>query len=98
MNAPALGLRCYLVEWYRPEISEDTLDGLVTLLDERVSAICADGALVQLLVALLVPDDQLMFGVFAADSSDVVAQVCTAAGLPAQRLSRAIGVSAARQP
>jgi hypothetical protein len=50
------------------------------------------------LVALLVPDDQLMFGVFAADSSDVVAQVCTAAGLPAQRLSRAIGVSAARQP
>ena len=83
-------LRCYLAEWYRPELTEELLEDTVSRLDECVRAMCAAGSPVQLLTALAVPGDELIFGVFAARSKRVVTRVCRQAGIPAQRLSPAI--------
>jgi hypothetical protein len=80
---------CYLVEWYRPEVAED-LDDTVTKLDEWVASLCTAGSPVELLMAFAVPIDEVVFGVFAAASADVVAQACRRAGIPAQRLTAAV--------
>ena len=90
-------LRCYLAEWYRPELTEELLDNTVARLDECVRAICAAGSPVQLLTALAVPNDELIFGIFAAGTKQVVAQVCRQAGIPAQRISPAIDARAEHQ-
>jgi hypothetical protein len=90
MSPSGLPQRCYLAEWYRSELTEELLDCAVTKLDECVSSVCAQGSPVRLLMALAVPDDQLVFGVFVADSEEVVERVCRQAGVPAHRLSVAI--------
>jgi hypothetical protein len=38
---------------------------------------------------LVVPTDEVVFGIFVAGSADVVAKVCHQAGIPAQRLTAA---------
>jgi hypothetical protein len=98
MSASGLHLRCYLAEWYRSELTEEVLDHAVTRLGECVASVCAEGSQVRLLMALAVPNDELVFGVFVAGSEQVVARVCREAGIPAQRLSLAIDAHAARQP
>jgi hypothetical protein len=98
MGSPLSHLRCYLAEWYRPQLTEELLDSTVARLDECVRAMCAAGSPVQLLTAVAVPNDELVFGVFAARSEQVVAQVCRQAGVPAQRLSPAIDARAVRHP
>jgi hypothetical protein len=97
MNVPVPDLRCYLTQWFLPDLSGHRLGDAVALLEEHVSSMCAEGLPVQLLMALAVPGDELVFGVFAANSADVVACVCHRAGLPAQRLSQAIDAGAVRQ-
>jgi hypothetical protein len=89
MSVPVPRLPCYLVEWYRPEATED-LEDTVTKLDECVASLSTAGSPVQLLIALAVPIDEVVFGVFAAGSADMVAQACQRAGIPAQRLTAAV--------
>jgi hypothetical protein len=98
VDAPRLHLHCFLAEWFRPELTERLLDKTVATLDECVRAMCVAGSPVNLLTALAVSNDELIFGVFVAGSKQVVAQVCRQAGIPAQRLSPAIDARAARQP
>jgi hypothetical protein len=90
MSAPRLPQRCYLAEWYRSELTEELLDRAVAKLDECASSVCAQGSPVRLMMALAVPDDQLIFGVFVAGSEEIVDMVCRQAGIPAHRLSVAI--------
>ena len=97
VGSPLSQVRCYLAEWYRPQLTEELLDNTVARLDECVRAICAKGSPVQLLTALAVPNDELIFGVFAAGSEQVVARVCRQAGIPAQRISPAIDGRVKRQ-
>jgi hypothetical protein len=89
MSIPVPPLRCYLVEWYRPEATED-LDDTMTKLNKGVASLSTAGAPVQLLMAFAVPIDEVVFAVFAADSADMVAQACQRAGIPAQRLTAAV--------
>jgi hypothetical protein len=98
MTAPISQRQCYLVEWYRPALTQELFDDVVARLGERVTSMCAEGAPVHLLMAIAVPGDELVFGVFEAGSEQVVAQVCDRAGFPAQRLSQAMDARAARQP
>jgi hypothetical protein len=37
----------------------------------------------------VVPTDEVVFGIFIAESADVVVKVCHQAGIPAQRLTAA---------
>lgn len=80
---------CYLVEWYRPAVTAD-LDDIVTKLDDCVASVSTAGSPVQLLMALAVPIDEVVFGVFAAGSAHAVTEVCQRAGIPAERLTAAV--------
>jgi hypothetical protein len=79
-------LPCYLVEWYRPELTAQPLDETVARLDAGTVAIRAEGSAVRLLVALTARTDQVLYSVFAASSPDVVRQACERAGFPAERV------------
>ena len=82
---------CYLAEWYLPELSEQFVDDLVARLDAAAATATEAGTPVRLLATLSVPTDEVLYGVFGADSQDIVSMTCSAAGAPHQRLSSDIG-------
>jgi hypothetical protein len=83
------GRACYLAEWYRPELAEQSLDQTVTTIEACVSTTASEISPVELLTMLVVPTDEVVFGIFIAESADVVVKVCHQAGIPAQRLTAA---------
>lgn len=82
---------CYLAEWYVPELTERSVDDIVTRLDAAAATITGEGSPVRLLATLAVPTDEVLYGVFGADSSEIVSRTCVQAGAPHQRLSGDIG-------
>jgi hypothetical protein len=87
----AAGLSYYLAEWYRPELTEQSVDDFVAKLDAAASAVTEEGTRVRLLITLAVPTDEVLYGVFDASSADIVTSTCDRAGLAHQRLSDLIG-------
>ena len=90
-------LRCYLAEWYRATAEEEAVDHFTASLCDCAASLSGGGRRIQLLTVLAVPADEVIFGVFAATSADLVATACLQAGVPAQRLSAAIDARI-RQP
>lgn len=82
---------CYLAEWYLPELTEQSVDDIVARLDAAAATATEAGTPVHLLVTLSVPTDEVLYGVFGADSQEIVSRTCLAAGAPHQRLSSQIG-------
>jgi hypothetical protein len=68
----------FLVEWYRPEVAEIPLDDIVARLGDSS---------VRLLMAIAIPVDEMVLGVFTADSAQLVDDACERAGIPAGRLT-----------
>ena len=91
MSDMAPHLSCYLVEWYRAELSEETIALTLAQLSRGVES--TNGTPAKVLMTLWVPTDDVIFCVFAAKSSDVVAELCDRAGLPAERLTAAVATS-----
>ena len=87
MSSAAPEVACYLAEWYRPEVTEQPLDDTVAKLDAVTATMRVEGSSVELLVTLAVPNDEVIYGVFAACSPDIVVQACRRAGIPLERLS-----------
>jgi hypothetical protein len=90
MSIVAEPLTVYLVEWYRPGLDGDQLSDLVADLDRSSISVTAEGSAVRCVYTLVVPADEVAFGVFVADSAEVVALVCRRAGLPVTRLTAAV--------
>jgi len=90
MGTPETRPPCYLVEWYRPGLTEEQLDNTAARLEEIATSVSAEGSTVRLLMALGVLSDEVIFGVFLAGSAPILAQTCRQAGMPAQRLTAAI--------
>jgi hypothetical protein len=90
---------CYLVEWYHSAIAEEPLDDTAARLNECAVLMSVQGTPVRLLNLLAVPTDEVLFGVFTADSASTVAQTCDRAGIPAQRVTTAteVGLEGRRQ-
>jgi hypothetical protein len=87
VGSAAPQVACYLAEWYRPEITQQPLDDTVAKLDAVAATMRVEGSRVELLVTLAVPTDEVMYGVFAAGSPEIVVQACRRAGIPLERLS-----------
>ena len=87
MSTAAPEVACYLAEWYRPEVTHQPLDDTVAKLDAVAATMRVEGSSVELLVTLAVPTDEVIYGVFAACSPDIVVQTCRRAGIPLERLS-----------
>ena len=80
----------YLVEWYRPQLGGRAITDIADCLRRSLATLPSSAQPPTLLYALEVPQDAYAFGVFTADSADVVSQVCEQAGLPADRVSAAV--------
>ena len=77
----------YLAEWYGPDVIGGAVDDVVANLERGASAMRAEGTPIQLLVALLVPADEVFYCLYSAPSAEAVRAACTRAGMPAERLS-----------
>lgn len=97
MGTPGPRQPCYLAEWYQAELTDDQLDRAAAKLDECAASMSADGSSVRLLMTLAVPGDEVMFGVFAAASAQLVARACNQAGMPPQRLTVASRLAGSRR-
>jgi hypothetical protein len=81
----------YLAEWYLSELTERSVDDIVAKLDVAAITVTDEGTPVRLVVTLAVPTDEVLYGVFGAQSPDIVTATCTRAGVPHQRLSAHVG-------
>ncbi|VEG51904.1 Uncharacterised protein [Mycolicibacterium aurum] len=77
----------FLAEWYLPNLAEATVDDIVTRLRAAAAAVTRAGAPIRLVATLSVPTDEVLYGVFDADSPEAVVSTCERAGSPHQRLS-----------
>jgi hypothetical protein len=88
----------YLAEWYRPELTDKSVDDIVAKLDVAAITVSDEGTPVRLVVTLAVPTDEVLYGVFGAQSPDIVTATCARAGVPHQRLSAHVGTRIREQP
>ena len=88
----------YLVEWYLPELTEDSVDDIVAKLDVAATKATDEGEPVRLLVTLAVPSDEVLYGVFGACCPEIVSTTCLRAGFPHQRLTAHVGTRIRREP
>jgi hypothetical protein len=58
----------YLAEWYLPELTEQSVDDVVAKLDIAALSVSDEGTPVRLVVTLAVPTDEVLYGVFGAQS------------------------------
>lgn len=77
----------FLVEWYRPNLTRELIDGMVAGLNAAIASMCAAGSPVWLVMTVAVPTDEVLYGVFAADSPDLVRAACERAGSVPERMS-----------
>ncbi|MDT5005003.1 MAG: hypothetical protein QOJ24_2179 [Mycobacterium sp.] len=97
MGIAMLRLHCYLAEWYRSGTTEDDVDRTAAALERAGAATNFEGSPVALISLLAVPTDEILFGVFAADSEHLVAEICDRAGIPANRLTAAVDAHVAKR-
>lgn len=83
---------CYLAEWYTRQNNDRPITDIAQCLRGSLAAIASEADPPQLLYAVAVPQDAYMFGVFAANSAELVVLACLRAGLPADRVSAATQV------
>ena len=88
----------YLAEWYLPELTDQSVTDIVAKLDVAAATVSAGGTPVRLVVTLAVPTDEVLYGVFVAQSPDVVTTTCDRAGVPHQRLSAHVGTRIRSEP
>ena len=81
----------FLAEWYRPELTDQSVDAMISEFDAAAALLNTRGFFVQLIVTLRVPVDEVLYGVFVADSPDVVNETCQRAGIPPHRLTPDVG-------
>jgi hypothetical protein len=95
-SVPEVGY--YLAEWYLQELTEPSVDDVVAKLDAAAVSVSAEGTPVRLVVTLAVPTDEVLYGVFGAQSPDIVTTTCQRAGVPHQRLSAHVGTRIRAEP
>jgi hypothetical protein len=91
-------LAYYLAEWYLPEMTEVSVDDVLAKLDAAALSVSSEGTPVRLVVTLAVPTDEVLYGVFGANSPEIVSKTCLLAGVPHQRLSGAVGARIQQPP
>jgi hypothetical protein len=95
-SVPEVGY--FLAEWYLPELTEQSVDEVVAKLDAAAVSVSNEGTPVRLVVTLAVPTDEVLYGVFGAESPDTVTTTCQRAGIPHQRLSAHVGTRIREEP
>ncbi len=87
---------CYLVEWYQSFLLSKPIGEVVAQLDRAVEVEARGPA--RLMVTLTSPTDEVVYGVFTADSADTVSRICRRAGWPADRITEDVVAQIAESP
>jgi hypothetical protein len=95
------GTDSFLVEWYGPRAPAHWIGETAQRLNDRAAAISARGGRVRLLMAVAVPSDDYVFGVFAAVSAELSRKPAPTPAPPGtdqrrRRLVAGAGISIAR--
>ncbi|OBG28028.1 hypothetical protein [Mycobacterium sp. E3198] len=85
------GTESFLVEWYGPHAPAHWIGETARRLNDRAASASERGGRVRLLMAVAIPSDDYAFGVFAAPSAEIVAEICDDAGAHPERISAAVG-------
>lgn len=80
-------MACFLAEWYRTELTENAIGSFATLLESTAEAMSVEATPIRLLVTLSVPADDALYGVFEAETPEVILRTCTRAGALPHRLT-----------
>jgi hypothetical protein len=91
MGAGGLSSPCYLVEWYRPVLSGAQMGRAAATIEACAAAVATSDSHVRLLGIVALPADEVVFGIFLADTDTDVTEVCRQAGMTAQRVTAALG-------
>lgn len=96
VNRPEPPALCFLVEWYRNDLATTEPDDIAAQLDRGAAAVSAEGAAVRFLLTVAAPTDDVLYGVYAADSADAVLVACRQAGWPPDRITADIHTHVSR--
>ena len=89
---PASTSTTFLVERYWPGVDLDRLRGALSGLEAAAEALSAAGTPVAHVGSILMPEDQVVFSLIAASDLSVVGELNERAGLPADRIARAVAL------
>ena len=85
VTAPTL--RCFLAEWYQPDLAGRSLDDVVATLGRAATRLRGEGHQMELMFIVNSPADEMLYSVFTADSVDTVTLACRQAGWPVDRIT-----------
>jgi hypothetical protein len=85
-------IETFLVERYWPDVDLAKLQAAMPRLEAAVGAMTAAGQRVAHLGSILMPADQVVFSLFAAEDESAVRELNERAALPADRIARAIAL------
>jgi phage shock protein PspC (stress-responsive transcriptional regulator) len=85
---------CYLVERYLPHTTPERASTTARRAKQAAEQLSANGALVRYLHSTFLPQDEMCLCLFEAGSAHAVAEANEAAGLPYERISEAIHLTA----
>ncbi|WP_328349640.1 DUF4242 domain-containing protein [Mycobacterium sp. NBC_00419] len=87
MSVPDGPARRFLVEWYSSALVHTSLAELAGRLAHSAAGARTRGTGVSVVLTVAVPDDEMVFGVFRAETADDVGRVCQEAGCPVDRIT-----------
>ncbi len=88
-------IETFLVERYWPDVDLAQLQAAMPRLEAAVEVMVAAGRRVAHLGSILMPADQVVFSLFVADDESAVRELNERAGLPADRIAKAIALMGA---
>jgi hypothetical protein len=68
-------------------LTRQLIDQLVDDLNDAAANLCTEGSPVWLVLTVAVPSDEVLYGVFAAESPELVHEACAQAGAVPERLT-----------
>ena len=92
MSVPRVPQHQFLVEWYQTALVHTPLADIAGRLAHSAVVARTHGTAVSVVLTVAAPGDEMVFGVFRAETPDAVKRVCQEAGCPVDRITG--GVSA----
>ncbi|WP_445168017.1 hypothetical protein ACTXG7_01005 [Mycolicibacterium sp. Dal123E01] len=87
MSVPQDTAHRFLAEWYQAELLGTPLADVAGRLIDQAAAARSQGTAVSVVLTVASPNDEMVFGVFCADTVEAVWRVCRDAGCPPDRIT-----------
>ncbi len=92
MTASASLSRTYLLECYKPGLERAEVESVIDRALAAAANLREEGRKVEYVGAILVPEDEVVFHVFAAESADTVREASVRASVEYERVVESVAV------